>query len=197
MEPMMLLTADATPTTADTRRLPAPDRSLKVTPLDLRQMKLSTAMRGYDKAEVTSLMLEAADGYEQALRDNDRLRTDIIRLEAALAQHRELEGSLRTTLMSAQKVADDMRENANSEAGRIIREAEGKAELLLQRAQARVEDIQREVDALMIKRREAETGVETIISVLHNTLDFIRQQEQRERPVDKVVSHRPWMEAAV
>jgi hypothetical protein len=49
----------------------------------------------------------------------------------------------------------------------------------------------------MIKRREAETGVETIISVLHNTLDFIRQQEQRERPVDKVVSHRPWMEAAV
>jgi vacuolar-type H+-ATPase subunit E/Vma4 len=99
--------------------------------------------------------------------------------------------------MSAQKVADDMRENANSEAGRIIREAEGKAELLLQRAQARVEDIQREVDALMIKRREAETGVETIISVLHNTLDFIRQQEQRERPVDKVVSHRPWMEAAV
>jgi cell division initiation protein len=197
MEPMMLLTADATTPTADTRRLPAPDRSLKVTPLDLRQMKLSTAMRGYDKAEVTSLMLEAADGYEQALRDNDRLRTDIIRLEAALAQHRELEGSLRTTLMSAQKVADDMRENANSEAGRIIREAEGKAELLLQRAQARVEDIQREVDALMIKRREAETGVETIISVLHNTLDFIRQQEQRERPVDKVVSHRPWMEAAV
>jgi len=193
----MLLTADATPTTADTRRLPAPDRSLKVTPLDLRQMKLSTAMRGYDKAEVTQLLLEAADGYEQALRDNDKLRTDLIRMEAALTQHRELEGSLKTTLMSAQRVSDDMRDNANSEAARIIREAEGKAELLLQRAQARVEDVQREIDALTVKRREAETGVETIISVLHNTLDFIRQQEQRERAFDKVVPHRPRMEAAV
>jgi cell division initiation protein len=196
MEPMMLL-ADATPTTVDTRRLPSPDRSLKVTPLDLRQMKLSTSMRGFDKAEVTSLMLEAADGYEQALRDNDRLRTDIIRLEAALTQHRELEGSLKTTLMSAQKVADDMRDNASSEAARIIREAEGKAELLLERAQARVEDVQREIDALMVKRREAETGVEVIISVLHNTLDFIRQQEQRERAFEKVVPHRPRMDAAV
>lgn len=197
MEPMMLLTADATPTTADTRRLPAPDRSLKVTPLDLRQMKLSTAMRGYDKAEVTSLMLEAADGYEQALRDNDRLRTDIIKLEAALALHRELEGSLKSTLMSAQRAADDMRDNATSESARIVREAEGKAELLIQRAQARAEDVQREIDALLLKRREAETGVEAVISVLHNTLDFIRQQDQRERPFDKVVLHRPRMEAAV
>ena len=193
----MLLSADATPTTADTRRLPAPDRSLKVTPLDLRQMKLSTAMRGYDKAEVTQLLLEAADGYEQALRDNDKLRTDLIRMEAALTQHRELEGSLKTTLMSAQKVSDDMRDTANSEAARIIREAEGKAELLLQRAQARAEDVQREIDALTVKRREAETGVEAIISVLHNTLDFIRQQEQRERAFDKVLPHRPRMEAAV
>ena len=192
----MLLSADATPTTADTRRLPSPDRSLKVTPLDLRQMKLSTAMRGYDKAEVTSLMLEAADGYEQALRDNDKLRTDIIRLEAALAQHRELEGSLKTTLMSAQRVADDMRDNATSEAARIVREAEGKAELLMQRAQARAEDAQREIDAMAVKRHEAETGVEAIISVLHHTLDFIRQQEQRERAFDKVVPHRPRVDAA-
>lgn len=192
-----MLTADAILTTTDTRRLPAPDRSLKITPLDLRQMKLSTAMRGYDKAEVTSLMLEAADGYEQALRDNDKLRTDIIKLEAALAQHRELEGSLTTTLMSAQKVADDMRDNANHEATRIIREAEGHADLLQQRAQARLDDVQREIDAMVIKRREAETGVESIVSVLHHTLDFIRQQEQRERSRDKVVAHRPRIEAAV
>ncbi len=192
----MLLSIDNAPGT-DSRRLPSPDRSLKVTPLDLRQLKLTTSMRGFDKAEVTSLMREAADGYEQALRDNDRLRTDIIRLEAALAQHRELEGSLKTTLMSAQKVADDMRDNASSEAARILREAEGKAELLMQRAQARVEDVQREIDALTVKRREAETGVESIISVLHNTLDFIRQQEQRERAFDKVVPHRPRIETAV
>lgn len=183
-------------TTADTRRLPSPDRSLKLTPLELRQIKLSTALRGYDKAEVNTLLLEAADGYEQALRDNDRLKTDIIRLEAALAQHKELESSLKATLLSAQKVSDDMRDNANHEAARIVREAEGKADLLLRRAQARLEDAQREIDTLLIRRREAEASVEGVISVLRGAADFIREQEQRERSSEKVVPHRPRVEAA-
>jgi cell division initiation protein len=190
-----MLTNDATPT-ADTRRLPSPDRSLKVTPLDMRQMKLATTMRGFDKAEVTSLMLEAADGYEQALRDNERLRLDLVKLEASMSQYRELEGSLKSMLISAQKVSDDMRENASQEAARIVREAEGKAELIMERAQSRLEDVQREIDGLRMKRREAEAGVEAIISALHNTIDFIRDQEQRDRPADNVVQHRPRMEAA-
>lgn len=181
---------------ADTRRLPSPDRSLKLTPLDLRQMKLSTSLRGFDKAEVTSLMLEAADGYEQALRENERLRADIARLEATLAQYRELEGGLKSTLLSANKVADDLRESATNEAARIVREAEGRAELQIQRAQARVEDAQREVDALGLKRREAEVGVEAIVSTLQHTLDFIREQDRRDRGHDNVLAHRPRIEVA-
>jgi cell division initiation protein len=128
-----------------------------------------------------SLVLEAADGYEQALRDNEKLRTDLIRLEASLTQYRELEGSLKSTLMSTQKVADDMRENAVQESGRIVNEAEGRAELLTLQAQMRLEGIQREIDSLRLKRREAETSIEATISTLHSTLDFVREQERRDR----------------
>ena len=180
---------------AETRRLPGPERTLTVTPLDLRQAKFGTAMRGFDKTEVTAFMIEAADGFEQALRENDRLRQEVARLEAHLNQYRELEGSLKTTLMSAQKVSDDMRENATQEAARIVREAEGRADLIVQRSQARIEDVQREIDGLRMKRREAEANLEAIIAALHGTLDFIREQEQRERP-EKVVPHRPRIEVA-
>jgi cell division initiation protein len=175
------------------RQMKTPERQLKVTPLDLRQSRFKTTMRGFDKGEVTALLQEAADDYENAIRENDRLRQEVIRLEAAINQHRELEGSLRTTLMSAQKVADDMRDNATSESARIVREAEGRAETMLQKAQTRIEDLQREIDGLRMKRREAETSLEAIISTLHNTLDFVREQEQRE---EKVVAHRPRVEIA-
>ena len=60
----------------------------------------------------------------------------------------------------------------------------------MQRAQAKTEDIEREIDGLRIKRREAETNVEATISALHNTLDFIREQDRRERD-DRIVHHRP------
>src|SRR5688572_24177425 len=70
--------------TTDTRRLPSPDRHLAVSPLDMRQTKFSMSMRGFDRSEVTAFLLEAADGYEQALRENERLRMEIARLEASL-----------------------------------------------------------------------------------------------------------------
>jgi len=170
-----------------------PERPMKVTPLDLRQSRFKTSMRGYDKTEVTALLEAVADDYENTLRDNDRLRQEVSRLDAVLTQHRELEGSLKTTLISAQKVADDLRDTAQAEALRLVREAEGRAELMQQKALARLEDVQREIDGLKMKRREAETGVEALISTLQNTLEFIRDQESRD---DRVVSHRSVVEIA-
>lgn len=170
-----------------------PNRHLKVTPIDLRQTRFKTAMRGFDRVEVTALLLEVADDYENALRENDRLREEVIRLDAALNQHRELEGSLKATLMSAQKVSDDMRDTANLEAARIVREAESRAEIMLQKAQARLEDVQREIDGLTLKRRDVEMSLEAMISVLHHALQFMRDKEQRET---NVVAHRPAVEMA-
>jgi|SRR5688572_27192889 cell division initiation protein len=167
---------------ADLRRLPSPDRNLTVTPLDMRQAKFGPSLRGLNRTEVTAFLLEAADGYEQALRENDRLRQEVARLESALTQYRDLEGSLKSTLMTAQKTADDVRENAAQEAGRIVREAEGRAELVMERSQARMDEVQRDIDTLRLKRREAESNLESLIATIRNTITFIREQEQRELP---------------
>ena len=190
----MLKPEDLAPA-ADTRRLPTPERHLTVTPLDMRQPRFGTAMRGFDRKEVTGFLEEAANGYENSLRENERLRSEIVRLEASLTQYRELEASLKTTLVSAQKVADDMRSGAEQEAGRILRDAEARADLLIEKAQARQEDIEREIDGLRLKRREVETNIESCVSMLHNTLDFVREQERREHE-NKVVLHRPRIEVA-
>ncbi len=162
---------------------PTQERYLKVTPLDIRQMSFKSAMRGFNRDEVTTVLLEVANDYENALRENDRLRQELVRFDAALNQHLELEGSLKNTLMSVQKAFDDMRETANLDGARIVRDAESRAEIMLQKAQARLEDIQREIDRLKLKRREAETSIEATISSLHDTLEFVCEEEDRRRPV--------------
>ena len=166
------------------------DRSSRVTPIDMRQARFATSMRGFDKPEVTSFLESAASDYEMTLRENERLRQQIATLEASLTQHRELESSLKSTLISAQKVADDMRETAQQDAARIIREAEGKAELMMQKAQSRVEDVVRDIDGLKLKRREIQTNMEAAVSALQNTLNFIQEQEQRERD-NRIAAPRP------
>src|SRR5687768_1806830 len=169
---------------------PAGDRRMKISPLDLRQVRFRSSFRGFDRAEVLALIAEVTDDYENALREVDRLRQEVSKMEALLNQHREHERDLRDTLVTAQRVSDDIRANADAQARQIIREAEGRSDLLLQKTQARLEDVQREIDGMKMKRREVETTLESTIASLRNTLEFVREQEQRERE-DKILLHRP------
>jgi cell division initiation protein len=174
---------------------------MNVSPLDLRQQRFGTALRGFDKVEVTSFLMAVAEDYEQALRETDRLRQDLARLEGIVSQHREHEKSLQNTLVTAQKIADDTRANAEKvaeearsaaeeEARRIVRDAQNRAELLLEKTQSRLEDVQREIDGLKLKRREVENSLESIIQTVRNSLEYVREQETRERE-ERLALQRP------
>jgi cell division initiation protein len=163
---------------------------MNVSPLDLRQQRFRRVVRGFDPVEVTSLLVAVADDYEAALRETDRLRQDLIRMEAALNEHREHERSLKSTLLTAQRLADDIKANADEEAKRIVTEAQSRSDILLEKTQARLEDVQREIDGLKLKRKDVETSIEATIQTLRNTLEYVREQEVRERE-DKILLHRP------
>jgi len=161
---------------------------MKVTPLDLRQTQFATGLRGYEKHEVRAFLAEAADELEQALREIDALKQAAARADQDLAEHREREINLRNTLLTAQRLADQIRENAEQEAKMVVREAEGRADLILQKAQARLEEIDREIHELKMRRRDVEASLEASISALENALTFVRSKEQGD---EKLFIHRP------
>lgn len=138
---------------------------MKVSPLNLRQLRFRTTFRGFDRAEVLALLTEVADDYEH-------------------------ERDLRNTMVTAQKVSKDIRANADAQAKQIVREAEMRSDLLLHKTQARLEDLQREIDGMKLKRREVENSLEASIAMLRTTLEFVRKQEQRDRD-EKILRHRP------
>jgi len=163
---------------------------MNVSPLDLRQPRFRRAFRGLDPIEVSSFLLAVADDYEQALRETDKLRQELARMEGVLAQHREHEKSLTATLMVAQKLAEEFKTNAEEEARRTIRDAQTRSEALLEKAQARFAEVQRDIDNLKLKRRDAETALEATIQTLRNSLEFVQAQDARDRD-EKVLLHRP------
>ncbi len=90
--------------------------------------------------------------------------------------------------MAANKLADDIKSHAEDEAKRVVRDAQTRSDLLLEKTQSRLEDVQREIDGLKLKRKDVETTLEATIQTLKNTLDFVREQEARERE-DKALRH--------
>jgi cell division initiation protein len=179
---------------------PPPERVMRIAPMDLRQQRFRIGFRGFDRTEVVAFLTEAADDYEHALREIDRLRQDLVRTEALLGEHREREANLRNTLLTAQRLADEVKDAAQNEARIIVRDAEGRAELIVERGQSRVADIEREINELRLRRRGVEGSLEASIQALYHALEFIRDQdkqddagddESQDRTEDKVLIHRP------
>jgi cell division initiation protein len=167
--------------------LPA-ERVMRIAPLDLRQPHFRVGMRGFDRTEVVAFLTEAADDYEHALREIDRLRQDLARTEASLNDHRDREVNLRNTLLTAQRLSDEVKASAQNEAALILREAQGRADLLVQKAQLRRDEIDRDITELRLRRRTVEGTLESSIQTLYQALEFIREQDQ---PEERVLLHRP------
>ena len=163
---------------------------MNVTPLDLRNQHFRSVMRGFDRDEVLAFLAEASDDYAAALREADRLRQEVARLEGVVNEHRDNEKNLRNTLLTVQRLADEIRDNAHQQAAQIVKDAESRANLVIEKAHSRYEDVQREIDGLRLKRREVENSVESIITTLRNTLDFVHEQDARDRD-EKILLHRP------
>ena len=167
-----------------------PERMMRISPMDVRQQRFRTALRGYDRTEVVAFLTEAADDYEQAMREIDRLRSDLMRMEALLGEHRQRENNLRDTLLTAQRVSGELKESAQTEGKLIVREAQGRADLLLQKTQNRLEELEHDVNEMKLRRRDAEGALESTIQALYRALEFVRDQEQ-SRTDEKLLLHRP------
>src|ERR671912_702900 len=173
-----LSTLPVSTSAADAGSSPA-GRVMRIAPLDLRRPRFKKVMRGFDPTEVVAFLTEAADDYEHALREVDRLRQDLGKTEALLSEHREREANLRNTLVTAQRLADEMKQSSQAEARMIVREAQGRSELLLEKAQARLEQLERDINELRLRRRGVEGSLEASIQALYQALGFIRERDEQ------------------
>ncbi len=168
---------------------------MKIAPLDFRQVRFGSAVRGFNRAEVASFLSEAAADYEQAIRDADRLRQEVGTLQNQLEEHRQREATLRDTLLTAQRVSAQVQESAKREAQLIVREARGQADEMTRTAGAQCQDVEREITNLRRKRTDVEASIEGSIVALRHALESVKQQDRDRLQGDKVRQHHPRSDA--
>lgn len=114
---------------------------MQVKPIDILNKKFAHRMRGYDTNEVDEFMKEAADAFEAVLAENVRLKERVESMGAEVNRYKNLEATLNSTLVMAQKTADDMRANAAHEAESVAREARDQVDRELADARRELEDL--------------------------------------------------------
>ncbi len=100
---------------------------MTITPVELHHIPLKRGLLGYRRGPVDELILEIADSFEEVWRQRADYADRIEHLEGELSRHRDLESLLRTTLVSAEKTAHELKDQAKREAELVVGEAHAEA----------------------------------------------------------------------
>jgi len=150
---------------------------MRITPMDIEQQEFSKSFRGYNEEEVDDFLDKIVKDYEELINENVRLNEEIERMQEKLKEFSEIEETLRSALLNAQKSAEEMKGRVESEAKIIIEKAELEAKALKQQVFQREDLVKNEINNL---RRYKFTFKEKFKSMLNLYLKMIENEEFEE-----------------
>jgi cell division initiation protein len=110
---------------------------------------------GYRRSSVEKAIEEVADSFEAVWRERAELTERVHVLEVEVARHVELETLLRSTLVSAERASQDMKEQARREAELTVSEASAEGRRLVRDAIAEKEQLLSETKRIRTMLRAA------------------------------------------
>ncbi len=133
---------------------------MSLTPVEIRHLQLGRSLRGYSTATVDRLLAEIADAFESVWRERADLADRVEQLDGELARHRETEGLLRATLVSAERSSRELKEQAQRQADTILAEVHAEARAITRKATGERERLESDVRRVKALLRSALAAVE-------------------------------------
>ncbi len=155
---------------------------MRITPLDIQQKQFPMKFRGFDVEEVYAFLEVIREEMEELLRENASLKENVQRAANHIKEYKDMEETLRETLMTAQQMVEDYKTNARKEAELLIKEAEIRADELIKDAQEKVIKIHEDIVDLKGIRRHFKEELKRLIENHTRMLehDAYREGENRE-----------------
>lgn len=154
-----------------------------LTPLEIQKQTFPRALKGYHVDDVRAYLHLVAEEIERLVRENDRLARESAVLREDLEDHSNRERILKDTLLSAQKVAEDLTANARKEAELIVKDAELLSERVIGQAMQRVGDLERQITDLKIERRALRNKLQVTLDIVQQMVVLDAEQEANEEPI--------------
>ncbi|HEX6701620.1 MAG TPA: DivIVA domain-containing protein [Gaiellaceae bacterium] len=107
---------------------------MALTPVEIRHVKIGRGVFGYSRSGTDRLLDEIVASFEDVWRERADLADKVEQLEADLVRYRELEALLRATLVSAERTAGELKDQARREAELIVGEAHSEARAITRQA---------------------------------------------------------------
>ncbi len=125
---------------------------MRITPLDIRKQPFRKTVMGFDRDEVNSFLEMVANEFEQIIKQNDELATNVKLLQERIDTYEKIEKTLNETLITAQRATDEAKLNAQKEAELIIKDAQIRANKYEDRSRQKVNELDSDLMSLRTQR---------------------------------------------
>lgn len=143
-------------------------------PMDIHNKEFKRVMRGYDVEEVDQFLDEIIVDFEKMQRELDVLKTQISNYSENMNSYREKELSLNNVMLSAQRFADQLTQDAERKAAVIIANAEREAEKIVGSTQEKYNQVLADYAMLANRYNDAK---ETLRDYFRTQLTMLDQDE--------------------
>ena len=129
-----------------------------ITPLDIENKRFSKqVVNGYNVEDVDDFLDELVEDYGKNYKDLAEANEKIEKLTNDLEQYKNIEATLKNTLVVAQSTAEEVKSVAKQQAEQIINDAKAQAEEILKQAKGNSERRLTEIEQqISIKERRME-----------------------------------------
>lgn len=140
------------------------------TPQEIRSIEFTKSLGGYKTSEVDEFIDRCADTVEALLNEKNELSKKLQVLADKLVEYRNDEDSIRTALLSAQRLGDTVVREANHKAGLILDDANIKAQKIEETAKRKIVDEERELERV---KKEVSLFKNRMMSIYREHLSLI------------------------
>ena len=159
----------------------------KITALEIQKHEFGVKRRGYDPEAVRSFLLSVAEDFQELMRENADLQTRVRHLEEENFDHRDREKILKETLLSAQRLSEEMKNTARREAENVVRQAELAGQQLTAEALQQSAKIDKAMRDLKIQRANFRLKLKSMLDMFQQVLDFEQDEEEKSSSVSYLV----------
>ncbi len=157
---------------------------MKISPLDLRQVQFRKSLRGFDPDEVIRFLDLVRIEMENLRQENQALKDELQQALRRLSEFREKEGMLRDALLTAQRVGDDLRANAEREADLVIGDAELKASKMIGESMHKVQELRNQILDLRHQKAALREGIRHLIQHARDWVDLDEETDKESEERD-------------
>lgn len=143
---------------------------MKLTPLDIKKQVFKKVMRGYDPIEIETFLEMVAEEFEAIIKEKNGLSDEVLKLKTQLKDYQEVEKTFKESLMNAQQTINQSRENSKRESDLIIKEAEVRAEKIIENAKMQLIEMKNE---LMVIKAQKDSFAKRLKHLLESQLELL------------------------